>query len=280
MATNNSGDIFGREAFRASHPGLLLAIALLCSMLPGLSGSRTALASPADNPFAARMLREFNKTRAAWLASPTNTAACWNFGRASFDWAEFATNDTQRAAVAEEGIRACRQAVAIAPNLAQAHYYLGMNLGQLARTQTLGAIRLVSQMETSFIRAKELDASFDFAGPDRCLGLLYLDAPGWPASIGDKPKAREHLESAQALAPDHPENRLNLLEALVRWRDKKALPAALAETEKVLASARSRLTGEEWEASWADWNNRFAVVRVKIKQRKLIPEKEKEKEKE
>lgn len=277
MATNNSGDIFGREAFRASPPGPFAVLALLSLLLLHLTGALAAPAESTDNPFAARTLREFERTRAAWLAAPTNTAACWDFGRACFDWAEFATNDTQRAALAQEGIHACRQAATLSPNLAQPQYYLGMNLGQLARTQTLGAIKLVNQMEAAFLRAKALDASFDFAGPDRCLGLLYLDAPGWPASIGDKQKAREHLERAQALAPDHPENRLNLLEALVRWRDKRALPNALAETEKVLENARGRLTGESWEASWVDWNKRLALVRVKIKQRKLIPEKDREK---
>jgi hypothetical protein len=47
----------------------------------------------------------------------------------------------------------------------------------------------------------------------RNLGLLYRDAPGWPFSIGSKRKAREWLERAAALAPDYPENQLNLAES-------------------------------------------------------------------
>jgi hypothetical protein len=65
--------------------------------------------------------------------------AAWQFGRACFDLAEFATNNTERASLAEQGIAACRQAMARESNSAPAHYYLGMNLGQLAETK--GAVR-------------------------------------------------------------------------------------------------------------------------------------------
>jgi len=34
-------------------------------------------------------------------------------------------------------------------NFAAAHYYLAMNLGQLARTKSVGALKLVKQMEVS-----------------------------------------------------------------------------------------------------------------------------------
>ena len=70
-------------------------------------------------------------------------------------------------------------------NSAPAHYYLGMNLGQLARTKGLAALRLVSQMEHEFTRARELDEQLDWAGPDRNLGLLYRDAPAI-GSVGSR----------------------------------------------------------------------------------------------
>ena len=88
-----------------------------------------------------------------------------------------------------------------------------MNQGQLARTKLLGAIHLVDEMEVSFKTALALDPTYDFAGPDRCLGLLYRDAPGWPTSIGSRMKARRHLQAAADLRPNHLENRLALLES-------------------------------------------------------------------
>ena len=90
-----------------------------------------------------------------------------------------------------------------------------MNLGQLARTKGLGALKLVNQMEHEFTRARDLDEQLDWAGPDRNLGLLYRDAPAI-GSIGSRTKAREHLKRAVELAPQYPENRLNLIEAYLQ----------------------------------------------------------------
>ena len=90
----------------------------------------------------------------------------------------------------------------------------GHDYGQLARAEapSLAAYRLVRQMEREFKTAADLDKSFDYAGPERTLGLLYRDAPGWPVSIGSRRTAREYLELAAKLAPDYPGNHLNLVE--------------------------------------------------------------------
>ena len=42
-------------------------------------------------------------------SSRAKATAAWQFGRACFDLAEFATNNTERASLAEQGIAACRQ---------------------------------------------------------------------------------------------------------------------------------------------------------------------------
>ena len=47
----------------------------------------------------------------------------------------------------QQGIAAAKQAVSRASNSAPAHYYLGMDLAQLAQTKSLGALKLVGQME-------------------------------------------------------------------------------------------------------------------------------------
>ncbi len=80
---------------------------------------------------------------------------------------------------------------------------------------------MVREMEREFKTADDLDEHFDYAGPERCLGLLYRDAPGWPISIGSRHKAREWLEQAVKLAPDYPENQLNLVESYWQWTDTK-----------------------------------------------------------
>ena len=193
----------------------------------------------------------------AYEAQPTNNVAAWQFARAAFARGEFATNDTERAGLAVQGISACRKLIQRDPKCAQANYYLGLNLGQLARTKLLGALPLVSEMEGCFKKARQLDEKFDYAGPDRFLGQLYFQAPGWPASIGSQSKARKHLEHAVELAPDYPENRLNLAEASLKWRDKKLAPRELEALVKLWPAAKTNFIGADWAAFWADWQPRY-----------------------
>jgi tetratricopeptide (TPR) repeat protein len=239
-----------------------------------LTAADTAAAPP--NRHAERAYEAFQAHQARFQLAPSNAVVAWQFGRVCFDWAEFATNDTQRATVAEAGIAACRAAVQRAPEDSAAHYYLGMNLGQLARTKSLGALPLVWEMEREFKRARELDPRFDYAGPDRCLGLLYLDAPAWPVSVGSQEKARLHLRRAVELSPDYPENRLNLLEASLRWKHKQRAQRELEALEGLLPRARTNFSGESWAYSWLDWDKRWQHILVKARPAKAGREKKQE----
>lgn len=211
--------------------------------------------------FSARAYAEAKKN---YETEPTdNTVAC-EFARAAFDRGEYATNDTERASLAVQGIAACREVLKRDAKCVPAHFYLGLNLGQLARTKMLGALPLVDEMEGSFKTARQLDESFAFAGSDRFLGQLYLQAPGWPTSVGSKSKARSHLQRAVILAPDYPENRLNLAEAYLRWREMTGARREIQAMETLLPSAKTNFTGEAWAASWADWESRLAKARKKL----------------
>jgi|ERR1043166_84329 hypothetical protein len=210
-----------------------------------------------STPPEVRAEKIYTAARAASEASPNNVDAAWKFGRACFDWAEFSTDKRQRAKIAGEGMAACQKAVSLQPNLAAAHYYLALNVGELAQTKSLGALRLVGQMEEEFKTTLSLDEKFDFAGADRGLGLLYRDAPGWPASVGSRSKAKQHLQRAVTLAADYPENRLNLGESLLRWGEKTPAQHELKALEELLPAARKKFTGEAWESSWSDWDARL-----------------------
>jgi len=203
----------------------------------------------------------FADAQKLYETEPTNNVAAWQFARAAFNRGEFSTNDTERAAIAVQGIAACRKLIQRNPGCVQAPYYLGLNLGQLARTKLLGALPLVSEMESSFKKARQLDEHWDYAGPDRFVGQLYLQAPGWPASVGSQSKARKHLERAAELAPDYPENRLNLAEAALKWRDKKLAQREIESLEKLWPSARTNFAGADWAAFWADWQPRYEKLR-------------------
>ncbi len=213
--------------------------------------------------FAARAETVFRAAQKKSRSEPRNNEAAWRFASAAFDFAEVAKNDGKREEIANEGIYACRRVIERERTNAAAHYYLAMNLGQVARTKSVGALKLVNEMEREFGLAGSLNEKFDYAGPDRNLGRLYFEAPGWPVSVGSRIKARQHLQRAVQLAPNYPENHLNLIEAWLKWADRKKLERDMKTTEELWPKAKQEFAGEEWESSWADWEQRWKNIKSK-----------------
>jgi tetratricopeptide (TPR) repeat protein len=208
--------------------------------------------------------KEFARAQSQFKSAPDNPTNAWQFARAAFDYAEFSTNNTQRAALANLGIAACRPLVVLQPELAAGHYYLAMNLGQLARTEYLGALALVKEMELEFKTAGKLDPQLDHAGPKRNLGLLYRDAPGWPVSIGNPSKSLSLLRQAVKLSPDFPENYLHLIESYLKWNEPDDAKKELRALDAVWPAAQTDLTGDKWVQSWDNWSTRRDAARKQL----------------
>ena len=246
---------------RATKGGLAAAIFLSAAVGIIFAGeSRNTI-------FAGRAEAEYHRAQTQFQSNTNDPAAAWQFARACYDFNDFATNNAGRATLANQGIAACRQLLACESNSAPGHYYLAIELGQLADTRrNLAAFKMVREIEREFKTAGDLDEHFDYAGPARCLGLLYRDAPGWPVSIGSRHKAREWLEQAVKLAPDYPENRLNLVESHWQWKDHEAAGNELKTLDALWPSAQTNFTGEAWERSWNDWATRRDVARKNLKE--------------
>jgi hypothetical protein len=137
-------------------------------------------------------------------------------------------------------------------------------MGQLAQAETLGALKLVREMVQEFNTTTEVDPHFDFAGAARGLGLLYRDAPGWPVSVGSRRKAHEYLENAVTLAPNDPENVLNLAESYLKWGDLPNAKNELHVLDGLWPQAQKNFTGPAWEPGWDDWSKRRAELRKEL----------------
>jgi tetratricopeptide (TPR) repeat protein len=256
------GRLQGREEQLAAIVRVWGLMVIVCSFCLVCSGQQSTTAV-AENESAMRARHLYWEAGARYKKEPKNVEADWQFGRACFDFAEFSTNSTERAQIAEQGIAACKQALVQNRDLAVAHYYLGMNLGELAQTRGLSALKLVDQMEKEFELARTLDELLDYAGPDRNLGLLYRDTPSW-ISIGSKSKARKHLLRAVELAPGYPENRLNLAEGYVKWSDHNGARRELKALEELWPKARTNFVGAAWSSSWVDWEQRLKQLKKKV----------------
>src|ERR1051326_6003058 len=237
--------------------GWLLGMWCCCSICQAQQPGAPAV----ENESAMRAKRLYREAEARYKKEPDKAEA----GRACFDLAEFATNSTERAEIAERGIAACKDALSHDRDSAAAHYYLGMNVGELAQTRGLSALKLVDQMQREFELARTLNELLDYAGPDRNLGLLYRDAPSW-ISVGSKSKARKHLLRAVELAPDYPENHLNLAEGYLKWSDRTGARRELKALEELWPKARTNFAGAAWSSSWVDWEQRLKQLRKKAEE--------------
>ena len=221
-----------------------------------------------ENNFAARARRLYWEAQTRRNKTPKDEEALWQFARACFDLGDFATNSSERAEIAEQGISACREVISKNPASVEGHYYLGMNLGQLAQTKGLGALKIVDLMEREFKTVRQNDETFDYAGPDRNLGLLYRDAPSI-GSIGSRSKAKQHLARAVELAPSYPENHLNLAETCLKWEDRNCATRELKAVESGWSAARTNFVGVEWAQSWLDWKKRLQAVKLKVEEHSI-----------
>jgi hypothetical protein len=107
-----------------------LAAAIFLSAAVGM-----VFAGESRNPiFAGRAGAEFHRAQAQFQSHTNDPAAAWQFARACYDFADFATNDTERAALAGSGHRRLPAIARARTQIRPGHYYLGMNFGQLART--------------------------------------------------------------------------------------------------------------------------------------------------
>jgi tetratricopeptide (TPR) repeat protein len=230
--------------------------ALLAGLAATLSGAPVPVPPPIQH--------NYDDARRHYELNRQDGQAAWRFAWACFDRAEFAKDDAERASLANQGIAACSEAMARDPKLAQAHYYLAMNLAQLARTKLLSALPLLTRMESAWEIAIRLDDKIDFGGPDRNIGLLYRDAPAWPLSIGDRRKARQHLLRAVQIRPDFPENYLTLIETYLDWADTFAARKAFERLRQQLPAAHKEFTGDYWDISWLDWNHRLVEIQARL----------------
>jgi tetratricopeptide (TPR) repeat protein len=251
------GAIMGATIKSLFSAGLAITLALLL----------TAPSARAQTNFADRAEAAFRAAKQARSTNANDFKASLDLARAAFDWAEFAKSNDDRESIAQIGMNAAQAAINQQINSAAAHYYMALNIGQLARTKMLGALKLIQQMEAELKKSIELDPKLDYAGATRTLGVLYFEAPGWPTSIGDKRKARTLLERALELFPNYPDNHLSYLEALEKWKDWKLVDDKMLAYQAILPAAQKQFTGPDWEDEWADWTKRWETIQTKAKHR-------------
>jgi DNA-binding SARP family transcriptional activator len=82
--------------------------------------------------------------------------------------------------------------------------------------------------------------------------------------VGNRASARHHLRRAAQLAPLYPGNRLNLIEAYLKWGERGEAAREYRNLQQIWPEAQKNLTGEAWTMSWINWERRNAEARKRL----------------
>jgi hypothetical protein len=217
----------------ASNRRLLLAALLALTGCKGIRGvhvepSKPLALTPAEaEQFRADGMKLYAEqprtlarvTRAAQQLEPAARVlrddydAQWQAAQALAFLAENDTRPELRKDAAKRGIVLARHGCEVQPERVECHYWYAINVGLLADVDRAYGLDAVREMETALKRAGEIDERYDYAGPLRVLGILYLRTPAPPVSVGSPRKGLRLLQRATELFPDYPENYLYLAEA-------------------------------------------------------------------
>jgi len=144
----------------------------------------------------------------------------------------------------------CEQAVALAADVADAHFWHGVSMGRWGEAKgIMKAMFLIKPIRAEMSATLKLDPKY--GGAHRVLGEMLWQIPGFAG--GDKKAALGEYETAVLLSPKYSSNYLALSDAYLHFKRKddaiKALnmllaiqdPADPAEFEQDAADARQRL---------------------------------------
>jgi tetratricopeptide (TPR) repeat protein len=229
----------------------------------------SSVASRADNPPArdeARRLfdaqpRKVERVRQATeaLTAVANANAKdyddqWHAARAWCWLADYGATEDEKRRAGQKGVEFTNRARQLDGKRVEGHYFHARSIGMLADIERgLKALGRVKEMARSLERAIEVDEKFDEGGPHRLLGLLQLDTPGWPISIGNVKEAEKHIRRAAELSPTYPENQIALAKLLHKKKNDDGARAAL----------RKALEHTPWptkldeESNWKETINRY-----------------------
>lgn len=183
-------------------------------------GATAAVQAPpnADALYAARDdIASARQAAAIWAdrlaKDPSDFEAAWKLARARY-WLGGHAAEHERKGLLEEGIRAGRAAVALAPNRPEGHFWIAANMGALAESFGLRqGLKYRGDIRNELQIVLKLDPAFQQGSADRALGRWYFKVPGLFG--GSKQKSEEHLRRSLTHNPNSTASLFFLAETLI-----------------------------------------------------------------
>jgi hypothetical protein len=131
---------------------------------------------------------------AARAAGGTDFEAAWKLSRICY-WLGTAGPEKERKAALARGEQAARQAVKIAPDKPEGHFWMAANMGELAQQGSMFAgLHYKGMIKAELEAVLKIDPGWQEGSADRALGEWYFKVPGFAG--GSNKIAEDHLRAA------------------------------------------------------------------------------------
>ncbi|MBC8288041.1 MAG: tetratricopeptide repeat protein [Nitrospinae bacterium] len=172
------------------------------------------------------------KVRKYLEQEPDNLEWQWRLARSHYSIAKRSEDTHHYDLCIEHSSRALK----IKPDSAIGYFFRALCRGKKGEMQGIwSSLGIIEPFEEDMKKALDLDPSIQNGGPNRALGILYLELPFFLGGSTDR--AIFHLKEAVRLSPNHAENHLGLAQAYYAKNNfasaRKSLSTLLSLTDNV-----------------------------------------------
>lgn len=156
--------------------------------------------------------------------------AAWKLSKAYWYLGNHSPKE-EKAATFQKGIDAAKQAITIAPDKCEGHFWLGVNYALYSEAHGMfKALGLINEIKDEMNQAMSIQENCECGGPQRVLGQLYAKAPWFKG--GSKSKAIDSLNASLKLCPNDTQSRMFLVDI---YLDDGKKDLAIEQLKEVLA---------------------------------------------
>ena len=160
-------------------------------------------------------------------AVSSSVEAYWKASRAAWWLGEHAEKRADKLASYQRGIDDANKALALQPDCAEAHFWLGGNLGSFGDAKgVLKSLSLVKPIRHEMAEVIRLNDRYNGGAAYHVLGVVDYKVPGMMG--GNKARAKQELEKALSIDPNDPFHHFYMAEYAKLTGDKARFQSELA----------------------------------------------------
>lgn len=129
---------------------------------------------------------------------------------------------SKKEAIYERGAEFGKKGIELSPDHLESNFWLSVVYGMLGEAKgIMSSFFLMEPIEKHATKAMKINEGYFYGAPLRVLGYYYHRIPGWPISKGDNKKALEYMRQALVYGPDFFLNHLYIAQIYKALGDKK-----------------------------------------------------------